>query len=78
MNISIQKWVINYFKIKSSHLSESLVETMPFVINKSRSKKGLRYLKDSPYSIEVQWDISDLPFVQKRIINIRHHLYILR
>ena len=37
---------------------------MPLVMDKSKSKKGLQYLKDSPYSTEVQWDISDLPFVQ--------------
>ena len=37
---------------------------MPFVMDKSKSKKGLQYLKDSPYSTEVQWDISDLQFVQ--------------
>ena len=32
---------------------------MPFVKDKSKSKKGLQYLKDSPYSTEVQWVISD-------------------
>ena len=39
---------------------------MPFIIDKSKSKKGIQYLKDSPYSTESQWDISDfkLPFVQ--------------
>ena len=42
---------------------------MPFVMDKSKSKKGLQYLKNSVYSTEVQWDITDLPFVQKRIIN---------
>ena len=25
-------------------------------------KRGLQYLNDLPYSTEVQWDISDLPF----------------
>ena len=44
---------------------------MPFVMDKPKSKKGLQYLKDSPYSTEVQWDISDLPFVRKRIVNIK-------
>ena len=42
---------------------------MPFVMGKSKSKKGasvLRDLKDSSYSTEVQWDISDLPFVQNK------------
>ena len=29
-------------------------------------KKELQYLKESPYSIEVQWGISDLPFVQNK------------
>ena len=33
---------------------------MPFVMEKSKSKKGLQYLKELPYSTEVQWDISDL------------------
>ena len=37
---------------------------MPFVMDKSKSKKELKYLKDSPYSSEVQSDISDLQFVQ--------------
>ena len=39
---------------------------MPFVMDKSNSKKGFQYLKDSPYSIDVQWDLSDLPFVQNK------------
>ena len=39
---------------------------MPLVIDKSESKKGLQYLKDSPYSIEVQWEIADIPFVQSK------------
>ena len=42
------------------------VETKPFVENKSKSKKVLQYLKDSPYSTEFQWDIYDLPFVQNK------------
>ena len=39
---------------------------MSFVMDKSKSKKGLQYLNDSPYSTEVQLDISDLPFVQNK------------
>ena len=39
---------------------------MPFVMDKYQSKKWLQYLKDLPYSIEVQWDISDLPFMQNK------------
>ena len=44
---------------------------MPLVMDMSKSKKGLRYLKDSPYSTEVQWDVSALPLCQIRIINIK-------
>ena len=39
---------------------------MPFVMEKSKFKKGLQYLNDSPYSNEVQLDISDLTFVQDK------------
>ena len=65
-NILIKKWKINYFKIK-----------FPFIINFGNNyaicngqvlspKKGLQYLKASPYSTEAQWDISDLPIVQNK------------
>ena len=33
-------------------------------MDKSKPKRGLKYLKDSPYSDEAQWDISYLQFVQ--------------
>ena len=33
-------------------------------MDKSKTKKGLQYLKDSLYSTEVQWNISNLSFVQ--------------
>ena len=39
---------------------------MPFVIEKSKFKMGLQYLRTLPYSTEVQWEISDLPFVQNK------------
>ena len=39
---------------------------MPFVIDKFKSKNGAQYQKNSPYLTEVQWDISDLPFVQNK------------
>ena len=39
---------------------------MSFVMDKSMSKKGLQYLGNLPYLTEVQWDISDLPFVQNK------------
>ena len=51
--ISSKKKKINYFKI--------LVETMPFIMDEFKSKKGLQFLKDLPYSTEVQWDLSDFP-----------------
>ena len=52
---------------------------MPFVKDKSKSKKGLQYLKDSFYSTEVQLDMSDLPFVQnKDYLYKASHLDILR
>ena len=39
---------------------------MPFVMDKSKSKKGLQFLKDSSFSTKVQCDTSDLPFVQNK------------
>ena len=40
-NISIHKWAIKYFKIRIiSCMVNILVETMPFVMVKSESKKG--------------------------------------
>ena len=39
-------------------------------MEKSKSKKRLQYLKDSPDSTEVQWDLSDLPFVQNKGLSI--------
>ena len=39
-NISIKEWKLTFFKIKSSRLSYILDETMPFVMDKSTSKKG--------------------------------------
>ena len=38
---------------------------MPFVIDKFKSKMELQYQKNSAFT-EVQWDISDLPFVQNK------------
>ena len=51
---------MNYIKIKVVPFNIHLVETMSFVMDKSKSK----YLNESTYSTEVHWDISDLPFVQ--------------
>ena len=39
---------------------------MPFVMDKSKSKNGLLYQKNSFYLIEVQLDIADLPYVQNK------------
>ena len=39
-NISINNWKINYFKVKALLLISILVETMPFVMDKSKAKKG--------------------------------------
>ena len=41
---------------------------MPFVIDKFKSKNEIWYQRNSPYLTvtEVQWDISDLPFVQNK------------
>ena len=39
-------------------------------------KKGLQYLKDSPYSTEVQLEISDLPFVQNKDYQYQSSIYI--
>ena len=52
---------------------------MTFVIEKSKFKKGLQYLKDLPYSTEVQLEKSDLPFVQDKGYQYQtNHLYILK
>ena len=39
-----------------------LIATMPFVIDKSKSKKGASV----SYLTEVQWDISDFTFVRNK------------
>ena len=40
---------------------------MPFfLLTNSSPKPKLQYQKNSPYLTEVQWDISDLPFVQNK------------
>ena len=40
---------------------------MPFVIDKLKSKNGASVLEEfALFFIEVQWDISDLPFVQNK------------
>ena len=39
---------------------------MPFVIDKFKSKIGASVSKNLPYLTEVQWDLSDLPFVQNK------------
>ena len=39
---------------------------MSFVMDKFKSKNGAQYQKKLPYLIEVQKDISDLPFVQNK------------
>ena len=39
---------------------------MPFVIDKFKSNNGVQYQKNLPYLTEVQWYISDLPFVQNK------------
>ena len=58
-NLSNKKWKIN-LKLESSSLSLILSASMPFVMEKSKSKKGPQYLKDSLYSTEVHWDISEI------------------
>ena len=42
------------------------MQSVAIHLYKSKSKKGLQYLKDSPYSTEFQWGISDVPFVQNK------------
>ena len=37
---------------------------MPLVIDNVKSKSGASVSEELPYLTEVQWDISDLPFVQ--------------
>ena len=39
---------------------------MPFLSTSSSPKTEIQYQKNSPYFTEVQWDISDLPFVQNK------------
>ena len=45
-----------------------------FVMDKSKSEKGLQYKRILPYFTEVKWDISVLPFVRNTIINIKVHV----
>ena len=44
---------------------------MPFVVDKSKSKKGLQYQRKLAYLTQVQWDISDLLFVLNMNILIK-------
>ena len=39
-------------------------------MDKSKSKTGLQYQKNLPYITEVQWDISDLPFLQNKYLEV--------
>ena len=48
-----------------------LEETMPFIIDKFKSKNGASVSEEFAFLTEVQWDISDLPFFKIRIINIK-------
>ena len=54
ISINITNGKLTISKLKSPRLSYNLVETMQFVMNKFKSKKGLLYLNDSPYSTDVQ------------------------
>ena len=50
-------------------LNHPVDETMLFAVDMWRCpspKMGLQHQKNSPYLTEVQWDISDLPFVQNK------------
>ena len=47
---------------------------MPFVMDKSKSEKGLQYKRILPYFTEVKWDKSVLPFVRNTTINIKVHV----
>ena len=71
-SISIKKWEIYCFKNKIIPLIFD--ETIPVVMDKPKFKKELQYQKNLPFLAEVQWDISDLPFVQNKV----SHLNILR
>ena len=43
-----------------------LHETMLFVLDKSTEKMGLQYQRNLHYLTEVQWDISDLPYIRNK------------
>ena len=43
-----------------------LDDTIPFVFDKSKPNKGAQYQRNLSYLTEVQWDISDLPFVRNK------------
>ena len=63
-NISIKKLKLYYnvFQTQNHHV----YETMSFVFDKSKSKRRLQYQRNSTYLTEVQWDISDSPFVRNK------------
>ena len=44
---------------------------MPFVIDKFKSKNGASVSEVFAFLIDVQWDISDLPFVQNKDYHIK-------
>ena len=60
-NISIKKW-----KIKIVPIIIFFYKTMPIVMDSPSPKRGLQYLRSLTYLTDVQWDISDLPFVQNK------------
>ena len=41
---------------------------MPFVMFKSKFKNRVSVSKEFAFLTEVQWDISDLPFVRNKVI----------
>ena len=63
---NIKKWDIYNFKIKTIPFIIILDDTVPFVKDKSKSKNGTSVSEEFAYITEVQWGISDLPFVQNK------------
>ena len=64
MNISIQKWQINYFKINIVSFIVNFDEIMLLVLDKSKSKQRASVSDKFAYLTGVQLGISDLPFVR--------------
>ena len=77
-NITIKKWEINYFKIKTIPFKIILFiikldDTMPFVMDKSKSKKGLQYQRNL-HKLKFSGIYLTYHLLEIRIINIKQDI----